>query len=93
MSFLEDFRRVDSEADHSYPSHDETAYELGAKQVFYDILETTRWGFVSQYVYELNGEFVSVVYEEGSGDSDIDYEPEYSEVEKQEVTITKYVFV
>ncbi len=93
MSFLEDFKRLESESTDSYASHDETADELGAKQVFYDILDTTRWGFVSQYVYEKDGEFVSVVYEEGSGDSDIDYDPEYSAVEKKEMIVTKYVAV
>jgi hypothetical protein len=74
-----------------YPTHDQIADELGAKQVNYDIVDTTRWGQVVEYVYERDGEFVKVTYEEGSGDSDIDYSPEFTDVVPVTKTVVTYV--
>lgn len=69
----------------SIAHHADVANHLGAKQVHYDIVDTTRWGQVVEYVYEGKGdnnlwELARVTYEVGAGDSDIDYEPEWQAV-------------
>lgn len=73
-----------------YPNHDEIAHELGAEQVSYEIIDTTRWGHVVEYIYRRRDQYVSVTYTEGSGDSEYEYEPEFHEVIPVEKTITAY---
>jgi len=88
VSLLEEFKSKTT--DYSYPHHWDVAKELGAVQVAYNIEDTTRWGQVVSYVYQRKNEYVKVVYEEGSGDSDIDYDPEIFEVRPYSVTVTEY---
>lgn len=92
MTFYEDFVRVDTAAaaENSWQTYDETADELGATQVHYDIVDTTRWGQIVDYVFEKNGEFVRVRYTQGSGDSEYPYEPEYAQVKPVEKTVVVY---
>ncbi len=72
-------------------SHHDIAEELCAVQVRYDIVDTTRWGHVVEYVYKRANEYVSVIYTEGSGDSEYDYEPEIKEVFRVTKTVMDYI--
>lgn len=94
MSFYEDFidehKRQSADGYSGDIVHDEVADELAADQVHYDILDTTRWGEVVEYVYERDGEFVSVVYERASGDGETVYSPTITEVVPVEVTVVQY---
>lgn len=87
MSLVDEFKE---KSGGYYPNHSEVALETGAKQVHYDIVDSTRWGQVVEYVYERDGEFVKVTYEEGSGDSEIDYDAEVTEVVPVTKTIVTY---
>jgi len=76
--------------DTDYATHDEIADELGAKQIHYDIIDTVRWGQVVEYVYMKGLEYARVVYTEGSGDSEYDYEPEWTAVRPVTKTVITY---
>lgn len=89
MTLAEEFKSKNEYSD--YPTHDEIAHELGAKQVHYDLVDTTRWGHVVEYVYERDGEYVKVTYTEGSGDSEYEYEPEIQEVFRVTKTVVDYM--
>ena len=91
MSLLEEFIKRAPAGYDDYPNHNESADELGAKQVHYDIVDTTRWGQIVEYVYQREDEYVKVVYESGSGDSDIPYEPEFTAVRPETQTVVSYV--
>jgi hypothetical protein len=94
VSLLEEFKIEEGKhTETSYPTHDETADKLGATQVHYKVVDTTRWGQIVEYVYELDDEYVRVRYEEASGDGETYYEPDIVAVEPQQVTVTKYVAV
>jgi hypothetical protein len=74
-----------------YPTHDEIADELGAEQIHYDVVDTTRWGTVVEYIYKRAEEFVRVEYETGSGDSEIEYYPTFTAVQPVETKVVKYL--
>lgn len=56
-----------------------------------ELVEQTRWGVRIREVWERDGEYVECMYEVGSGDSDIDYEPEFKTVKPETRTVTVYV--
>lgn len=88
MALVDEFRE---KSGGYYPNHDEIADEVGATQVHYDIVDTTRWGQVVEYVYQRGAEYVKVTYEEGSGDSDIDYDADVQQVKPVERVVTDYI--
>lgn len=88
MTLLEEFET--KTARDSYPDHEEIAKEIGATFAHYELEDTTRWGTVESYVYQRGEEFVKVTYENGSGDSDIDYDPEFTAVRPVTKTVTVY---
>ena len=90
MSLLQEFQDKTPAGYDDYANHDEIAHEVGAKQVAYDILDTTRWGHVVEYVYQRGDEFVSVTYTSGSGDSEYPYEPDLRAVKPVTKTVVTY---
>lgn len=91
MTLVQDFKENTKIG--GWPNHDEIADELGAKQVDYDILDTTRWGEIVSYVYKRADEYVRVTYERASGDGDSYYDPRIEVVVPEQKTITTYKVV
>jgi hypothetical protein len=92
MTLLEEFVAANAEEDSSYYniSHDRIAADLGATLVHHEIVDITRWGYIMQYVYKRDNEFVSVTYEEASGDSDLEYYPEFTSVVPETIQTVIY---
>lgn len=90
MTLLDDFVDNTEDAYESYPTHSDIAHEFGAKQVAYEILDTLRWGHLVEYIYQRDDEFVRVIYEEGSGDSEYPYLPSFTAVKPVTKTVTVY---
>lgn len=92
MSLLEDMKAaLDEQGD--YGNTWDAATEIGAKMVNDTILNSTRWGYITEEVFQRDDEFVAVCYEDASGDSEVPFEPDVYPVVAQEVTVTKYVKV
>lgn len=71
-------------------NHWDVAKELNAEQVHYDILDTTRWGQIVEYVYMRGLEYARVEYEEAGGEGETEYEPEWTAVRPVTKTIITY---
>jgi len=88
LSLAEDFEANQKLG--GYPDHSDIADQLNATEIHYEIVDEIRWGHVVEYVYSSGLEFARVIYRQGSGDSEYDYQPEWTAVRPVLKTIVTY---
>ena len=76
----------------NYPGPEDLVISTNSELViFSEIVEATRWGHIVDDIVKRGEEHVRIRYEVPSGDSDCDFDPEFTDVVPYAVIVTKWM--